>query len=417
MRTHVVQKGDTLWKIAKQYGVNFEELKSLNSHLANPDYVMPGMEIFLPDNVSTGSNKGKTATTRTTSYKEKLTEPIIPISEAQPAPAQEPAPVVEEAPVQEAPPSKEKLTQPRPLPEYIMPQPIQPVPPAPPMPQPEVMPDFHLDFAPQLHFTQPVSQTLPTPQPQPVPMQMIMPQQQPQHIPMPMPIPQPIMIQMPKPEVEEKEVTRTEYVPVPQPYYVYIPYIPEQMMPVHHPCPCSSHHHVKPCGCGGNQQMPMHMQYTPMHMEQMPMMEMPCGCGGSQHFDSNFMQPQYFEPNYDIAPVMVDNNKDSTLPDWLEDSSSSSEDMNLGHELGFDAKYNYDDYSQMQEGAVPDFYHGSPNEHVMGYPMQQMPYMPHNVMPDHMMPHHMMQQQMTYPMYQNQPFMNQNLPHYTPWNY
>ena len=49
MRVHIVQKGDTLWKIAKQYSIGFEELKRLNAHLANPDYIVPGMEIYLPD--------------------------------------------------------------------------------------------------------------------------------------------------------------------------------------------------------------------------------------------------------------------------------------------------------------------------------------------------------------------------------
>lgn len=45
LRIHIVQKGDTLWKIAKEYGISFEDLKRLNVHLANPDYIVPGMEI------------------------------------------------------------------------------------------------------------------------------------------------------------------------------------------------------------------------------------------------------------------------------------------------------------------------------------------------------------------------------------
>lgn len=49
MRVHIVQKGDTLWKIAKQYAIGFDELKRLNAHLANPDYIVPGMEIYLPE--------------------------------------------------------------------------------------------------------------------------------------------------------------------------------------------------------------------------------------------------------------------------------------------------------------------------------------------------------------------------------
>lgn len=48
VRIHIVQKGDTLWKIAKKYGVNFEELKKVNSHISNPDLIMPGMKIKVP---------------------------------------------------------------------------------------------------------------------------------------------------------------------------------------------------------------------------------------------------------------------------------------------------------------------------------------------------------------------------------
>lgn len=48
MRIHIVQKGDTLWEIAKKYNVDFEELKALNSHLASPDMIMPGMKIRIP---------------------------------------------------------------------------------------------------------------------------------------------------------------------------------------------------------------------------------------------------------------------------------------------------------------------------------------------------------------------------------
>ncbi|MCT2537975.1 SafA/ExsA family spore coat assembly protein [Aquibacillus koreensis] len=48
MKIHVVQKGETLWKIAQKYGVDFEELKQMNSHLSNPDMIMPGMKIKVP---------------------------------------------------------------------------------------------------------------------------------------------------------------------------------------------------------------------------------------------------------------------------------------------------------------------------------------------------------------------------------
>ena len=58
MKIHIVQKGDTLWKIAKKYGVNFEELKKMNSQLSNPDMIMPGMKIKVP---TTGGNIKKEA--------------------------------------------------------------------------------------------------------------------------------------------------------------------------------------------------------------------------------------------------------------------------------------------------------------------------------------------------------------------
>ncbi|KIL53356.1 hypothetical protein KP77_03320 [Jeotgalibacillus alimentarius] len=48
MKIHVVQKGDTLWTIAKNYQVSFEELKAVNTQLADPDMIMPGMKIKIP---------------------------------------------------------------------------------------------------------------------------------------------------------------------------------------------------------------------------------------------------------------------------------------------------------------------------------------------------------------------------------
>ncbi|MEH7379804.1 SafA/ExsA family spore coat assembly protein, partial [Bacillus sp. JJ1533] len=48
MKIHIVQKGDTLWEIAKKYGVDFQELKAVNTQLSNPDMLMPGMKIKVP---------------------------------------------------------------------------------------------------------------------------------------------------------------------------------------------------------------------------------------------------------------------------------------------------------------------------------------------------------------------------------
>lgn len=48
MKIHIVKKGDTLWKIAEMYDVDFEELKQMNGHLSHPDMIMPGMKIRVP---------------------------------------------------------------------------------------------------------------------------------------------------------------------------------------------------------------------------------------------------------------------------------------------------------------------------------------------------------------------------------
>nr|WP_161603253.1 SafA/ExsA family spore coat assembly protein [Halalkalibacterium ligniniphilum] len=48
MKIHIVQKGDTLWKLANKYKVNFEQLKAANTQLSNPDMIMPGMKIKIP---------------------------------------------------------------------------------------------------------------------------------------------------------------------------------------------------------------------------------------------------------------------------------------------------------------------------------------------------------------------------------
>lgn len=48
MKIHIVQKGDTLWKLAQKYGVDFEEMKQMNNHLADSDMLMQGMKVKIP---------------------------------------------------------------------------------------------------------------------------------------------------------------------------------------------------------------------------------------------------------------------------------------------------------------------------------------------------------------------------------
>ncbi|HEY9577775.1 MAG TPA: SafA/ExsA family spore coat assembly protein, partial [Pseudobacillus sp.] len=76
MRIHIVQKGDTLWTIAKKYGVNFDELKRLNAQLSNPDLIMAGMKIRVP--TPAGPSKKEMPMT---SKEAPVSPPPVPIKE------------------------------------------------------------------------------------------------------------------------------------------------------------------------------------------------------------------------------------------------------------------------------------------------------------------------------------------------
>ncbi|MBH0230003.1 SafA/ExsA family spore coat assembly protein [Halobacillus yeomjeoni] len=91
MRIHIVQKDDTLWKIAKKYGVDFEELKAMNTQLSNPDMIMPGMKIKVPQ----GKKPVKKEAPKTTQKKEmpKQKKPSnVPYQDTSP----KPIPAIEE---------------------------------------------------------------------------------------------------------------------------------------------------------------------------------------------------------------------------------------------------------------------------------------------------------------------------------
>lgn len=48
MKIHIVQKGESLFSIAEKYHVDFQQLVDLNTQLASPDMIMPGMKIRIP---------------------------------------------------------------------------------------------------------------------------------------------------------------------------------------------------------------------------------------------------------------------------------------------------------------------------------------------------------------------------------
>ncbi|MFD6440827.1 SafA/ExsA family spore coat assembly protein, partial [Peribacillus sp. NPDC060186] len=103
MKIHIVQKGDTLWKLAKKYGVSFEELKKVNAQLSNPDMMMPGMKIKIPG--TSGAVKKETIIPGT-NIQAGMKE-----SQIQPTPVQ-PAPKKEQQIMQKPPVKEQQIIQP-----------------------------------------------------------------------------------------------------------------------------------------------------------------------------------------------------------------------------------------------------------------------------------------------------------------
>ena len=130
VNVHIVVKGDTLWKIARQYGISFEELKKVNAHLANPDYIVPGMKIFLPKGKQGGKLPDKQKQPLPLEKQKPHEKPVKPESSAPPVP---PVP-------KSTPPTPKPEMKPAPKPE-VKPMPKPPTPPVPkptpPIPNPE----------------------------------------------------------------------------------------------------------------------------------------------------------------------------------------------------------------------------------------------------------------------------------------
>lgn len=79
MKIHIVQKGDTIWEIAKEYGVDFEQVKELNPQISSPDMIMPGMKIKIPSATKTVNKEKKTV--KEEAYKDISPKPIQAIQE------------------------------------------------------------------------------------------------------------------------------------------------------------------------------------------------------------------------------------------------------------------------------------------------------------------------------------------------
>ncbi|MEN1969275.1 SafA/ExsA family spore coat assembly protein [Lentibacillus sp. N15] len=182
MKIHVVQKGDTLWELAKKYGVDFEEVKQLNPQLSSPDMIMPGMKIKIP-----GSNKAVQKEGMKETQKPAAMHPYKEM------PQPKPVPVIKED-VKE----KQKPVQPHMPMQPQMPKPQPPVAPQMPAPQQSVqqmqpiiqMPIMEQELKNYTSVTIPEMPHYEKPKEQPKKHEM--PKHQPMHQPMPQPMPQPV---------------------------------------------------------------------------------------------------------------------------------------------------------------------------------------------------------------------------------
>ncbi|GAB3802047.1 SafA/ExsA family spore coat assembly protein [Virgibacillus kimchii] len=227
MKIHVVQKGDTLWEISQKYGVDFEELKQLNSQLSSPDMIMPGMKIKVP-------SSSKTVKHETKPIKETKKEPVKePYKDISP----KPMPVIKEddkKPPKEIKPEKPKMPK---MPEM----PVQPI-----IQMPILEQDF--DYHTTVKFPQ-------------MPKQPEEKKEKPKPQPKPMPKPQPI-------KEEKKAVMPPQPMPIPMaPCYMVHPCFAPAPYPMMAP-PFDYHagpmqkHGKKDCGCQGTgMQYPQMMPY------------------------------------------------------------------------------------------------------------------------------------------------------------
>lgn len=150
---HVVQQGDTLWKLGKAWDVPLQDMIKANTHLKNPNVLMTGDIVYVPK-MQHGHGHGQThGGHHQAHHTTKLsTEPFAPEPMTQPAAPMEtyqqpiiPSPVMPQ--VEEAPPLSTGETmpaQPQMIPQAPMSMPV--------IPQPDLQEPYGQAVHPFLQF-------------------------------------------------------------------------------------------------------------------------------------------------------------------------------------------------------------------------------------------------------------------------
>lgn len=256
LHVHVVQKGDTLWKIAKQYGVSFDEVKRLNAHLANPDYIVPGMKIFVPEK--------KAKTQEMANHPFNNDRPVKKIKEEftmQPTPAPKPIPQPIEKPTMKPMPQPVPQPMPQPINQHLtMTQMMPPYMGIPYgwIPVPDMDVHLQVNLPPQTPAPTPPPKASPAPQPKASPLPT------PPPVPTPPPIPkQPKGWQLEDSSALRAMETSSLHMPNMEPQYQQ----PPNMEPIYQ---------QPPCGCGAPRMAPHHGMCGCGRPS-------PCGCGRQQY--------------------------------------------------------------------------------------------------------------------------------------
>jgi morphogenetic protein associated with SpoVID len=246
LKIHIVQKGDTLWELSKKYGVDFEELKQMNSHLSSPDMIMPGMKIRIPSSAKAVKKEApmKEAPIKEAPMVEQPYKDITP----------KPMPVIKEDDKKPVMDVKPEMPMPQ-MPQMIMPQVMQ----APTTEQELTYMSFSF---PEVHITEESSTD-----------------ESSHH--------------------KEKPKKKPMYQPMHQPVHM-VPCFPvhpccgPHMPMMHHPCMMHHHHHPH--------MLPQQMMGYPGAMMPVQDTEDDCGCGGGKH-ETQMPQMGYM-PQGGFEPMM-----------------------------------------------------------------------------------------------------------------
>lgn len=123
---HIVQQGDTLWKLSKAWGIQLTDMIKANPQLKNPNALLTGEVVNIPK--PEGGNESTTATMHGTSLQGKANTGVMPASVGKASTAVQPVPAP--PPVVVTPIAEQPAPQPTPLPAPVptpAPTPVKPI--------------------------------------------------------------------------------------------------------------------------------------------------------------------------------------------------------------------------------------------------------------------------------------------------